>query len=417
MNRSRRLLLTVAAVATMLVGSSLPAAAAPGDVDESFGTLGLLTIPVTGVGGGVGITRGPEGRFVVSWAADDQVGVSGFVASGEPDGGFGSGGSSSITVPGATNVDVSDSVVDGNGRTVVVGFAYILNLDTVQMMVARFTESGDPDTTFSGDGVRTVGFARGEAYAYDVAFRGGKIYVCGQAYSGTSVPADPVVVRLNGAGALDPAFGSGGRRTFKVPDGIPGDDFAIRILPVADGRFFLAGGAGTGQGFNTLLMRIHGDGRVDRSFKGDGFHIMNLRKVGSDAAVDAERDGAKIVLAVTGNSASEKAKIVRLWADGVRDVTFSGDGVVTYPLFGVSFLPLREIEVDANHRVYATPQRANLPVFRVRANGQLGTGFGDGGLAANAVTNVSAWDVMLRGDVVYVAGATSGQILVTRYLV
>jgi uncharacterized delta-60 repeat protein len=229
---------------------------------------------------------------VIAWSAGNQVGVSGFLATGGPDGDFGSGGTSTITVPGSSNVDVVDSAVDGDGRIVVVGFAYILNLDTFRMVVARFTASGDPDSTFSGDGVRTIAFARGQAYAYDVAFRGGRIYICGQVYTGASAPADVVVVRLDAAGAFDPGFGFGGKRVYKVPDGSAGDDFANKILPVADGRFVLAGGVGSSQGFNTLVMRIHGDGRLDRSFKGDGFHVMNLRKGGADSAVDAEPDGS-----------------------------------------------------------------------------------------------------------------------------
>lgn len=374
-----------------------------------------MTEPKTGVDSSPAITPGPQGRVVIG-AAADQVGVSGYLGTGEVDGGFGTSGTSAITVPGATFAYVSDSAVDGDGRTVVVGCAYMPDGDTYRMVVARFTATGDPDTSFSGDGVRTISFSRGEAYAYDVTFRGGKIYVCGQVYTGASAPADPVVARLDGAGVLDAAFGFGGRRVYKVPDGFAGDDSVDAIQAVADGRFVLVGGVASGQGRNTLVMRIHGDGRLDRSFKADGFHTMNLRKSGSDNAIDVARDGSKLVLSVAGID-SDKPKIVRLLASGSPDATFSGNGVGTYPLFGAPFLRIRDLAVDASHRVYAIGFRGQLPAFRVRANGQLATAFGDGGLAMNPGTNASAWDVMLSGNFLYVAGGAPNAIHVTRYLI
>lgn len=416
MNRPRRLVLVVPLAVALLLGSSIPASADPGDVDGSFANLGLLTEPKVGVDNSPAITPGPGGRFVVAWAAADQVGVSGFLGTGGVDGGFGTGGTSAISVPGSTAAGVVDSAVDGNGRTVVVGYAYIIALDTYRMVVARFTATGDPDPTFSGDGLRTIAFPRGESYAYDVAFRGGKIYVCGQVYTGAEAPADPVVVRLDEAGALDPGFGSGGRRVYKVPDGFAGDDTADAIQAVADGRFVLVGGVDSAQGRNTLVMRIHGDGRPDRSFKGDGDHVMNLRKGGSDYSLDVARDGSKLVLSVAGQE-SDRPRIARLRADGSRDTSFSGDGVGTYPKFGVLFFRIREIAVDASHRVYAVGFSGGLHAFRVRANGQLATGFGDGGLAMNPSTNAGAWDTMLRGGFLYVVGGALNALHVTRYLV
>ena len=412
MNRSRRLALAMVCGLAFLVGSSLPASAAPGDVDDSFASLGLLTQAHANVEVGTGITRGPEGRFVIAWSASNEVGVSGFLGNGAEDAGFGSGGMSTIAVPGATSASVSDSAVDAKGRTIVIGYAAFPS--TYRMLVARFTSTGDPDTAFSDDGVRTIGFSRGESYAYGVAVRGGKIYMCGQVYTGAFAPADPVVVRLDGAGSLDPSFGFGGRRVYKVPDGFAGDDSADAIQPVANGRLVLVGGVASAQGQNTLIMRILGDGRRDQSFKGDGYHVMNLRKGGSDTARDVERDGSKLVLGVAGND-FDNSKIVRLRADGSRDTTFSGDGVGTYP-FGSGFVRLREIEVDANHRVYAVAYSTDLPAIRVRANGTLATGYGDVGLATNPDTSTHAWDAMLRGNLLYVTGAANGMVNATRYL-
>ena len=413
MNGSRRVALAVTAAITTLLGSSVPASAASGDVDASFASTGLMTEAHAGAHGEVSMVRGPEGRLIFAWSASTEVGVSGFFGNGATDSNFGSGGSSTITVPGATYAEADQIARDAQGRFVVVGWADFPSNE--RMVVARFTSEGDPDTAFSGDGLRTIAFARGEAYAYGVALRGGKIYLCGEVYTGSSIPADVAVVRLNGDGALDPGFGSGGKRVYKVPDGFAGDDYAYRIVPVADGRFVLAGAVGSAQGFNTMVMKIRGDGRVDRSFRGDGFLIMNLRKGGTDLADDLARDGAKLVVGVDPGAAFDP-KIVRLRADGSRDTTFSGDGVGRYP-FGSMGFGLSAIAVDASHRVYVVGHDSNLPLFRIRANGSLATGFGTGGLATNPATTAQGWDVMLQGNLVLVAGAVSTtSINATRYL-
>jgi hypothetical protein len=210
----------------------------------------------------------------------------------------------------------------------------------------------------------------------------------------------------------------GGRRVYKVPDGFAGDDFGDAIKVVANGRLVIVGGVDSAQGGNSLVMRIRADGRPDTSFKGDGFHIMNLRKGGLDWALDVERDGTKLVLAIAGVDA-DRPKIARLWADGSRDRTFSGDGVGTYPFGAPAFFRIRDVVVDASHRVYAVGFSGGLPAFRVRANGLLATGFGEGGLAKNAVAaSATAWQGMLRGDVLYVVGADSNASMnATRYLV
>ena len=281
MNRSRRLLLTVAAVATMLVGSSLPASADPGDVDDSFADLGLLPATRSARTQRAAITRGPgevRDRLVVR---ECQVGGLRFPRNRrDVDGGFGTAGTSSIAVPGATSSPSSTAAstrLDGRSSS-----------DSIVPDHARrcsspdSPESGEPDTTFSGDGVRTISFARGVVRVRRrVPWR--QDLLCGQVYTGALPPPTSSSFVSPAPETLDPDVRVRRRRVYKVPDGFAGDDFGDAIKPVADGRFVLVGGVGSAQGVNTLVMRIHGDGRPDRSFKGDGFHVMNLRKGGLDS--------------------------------------------------------------------------------------------------------------------------------------
>jgi uncharacterized delta-60 repeat protein len=281
------------------------------------------------------------------------------------------------------------------------------------MFIARFTAAGDPDTAFSRDGLLVVPFAKCQSYAYGVAMHGAKIYATGQVYtSGTSV-SDVVVVRLTGAGVLDPTFGAGGKKLYDLRDGVDGADWADAIRWVGNGRLVLAGASESIQGYDTLVMRILADGRVDRSFKGRDESFMNLRKGGSDLAHDLVTDGAKLVVGVFG--VAGKPILVRLRSDGSRDPTFGNKGVGRYSIPAFSLL---ELACDANHRVMAAGYSGHLPVFRVRPNGVLATGFGTAGVAANEDTSAIGTDVMLQsGGLILVAGAVQNiSVNATRYL-
>ena len=408
MRRVRRSVVAAVCVLSMLL-VALPASAAAGAVDTSFATTGLLTQPNAGVGQRVLISPGPAGRFVLAWCNAGQVGVSGFLGTGSSDGGFGTGGSSTIAVPGAVSLDTVDSLADAQDRTLVVGYAAIAGGS--QMFVARFTPTGMPDTTFSGDGVKTISFTKGDSYGYGIAVRGDKIAISGEVYTSGSSVADPAVVRLDDTGRLDPAFGSGGRKLYEIDDGFAGDDWAYRIQPVRHGRFVLAGGVTTAQGFSTLVMRIRADGHLDTSFRGGGAFITNLHKGDDDYTTGLERDGGKLVLGIGGDTT--KPTFMRLRSDGSRDATFGSNGVVRFSkTFDVTALT-----VDGNHRVIATSYSSSLPVIRVKANGSLASGFGTAGVAKNTDTLALGIDVMLQGSLILVSGGVqSSSINATRYL-
>lgn len=397
--------LRILSAATVAVGLlSTPASAAPGEIDTSFADNGLLS-EVRAVNNRLPIVRGEAGRFVLAWSAATQVGVSGYLGSGDPDTGYGTDGSSAITVPNATAVQTDDAIRDGSGRTLVVGYATFPS--ATRMFVARFTPTGDPDTTFAGDGVAVVGFAHADAYAYGVAVHNGRIYLAGSRDVGSV--GQVAVVRLDSTGMLDPAFGGDGRHTYEVND-VAGSDFTAALVPVGGGRFVLAGAADTLHGWNTLVMRIHADGRLDRTFGGDGIRILNLEQGSDDYASDVTKDGTKLVMSVAGDYQEPKA--LRLRADGTRDTAFSSDGVGRYPM--AYFAPI-SVAVDAHHRVYMVGYNVDLPVVRIRRNGAIASAYGTGGVATNPGAGWGS-DVLLQGSLAVASGDTATSIVATRYL-
>ena len=108
------------------------------------------------------------------------------------------------------------------------------------MYVARFNADGSPDTTFSGDGRAVADFGPGDDWATDIGLGAdGTIVVAGAAGDYTRM----AVARFTPTGAPDVTFSGDGRRTFNMS---PGEEGADDVIVDGDGRIVLAGGAAMG---------------------------------------------------------------------------------------------------------------------------------------------------------------------------
>ena len=130
-------------------------------------------------------------------------------APGDLDTSFGMGGKvlTSFGIGGSTGYSV---VVQSDGKIVVAGDTFIGNLD---FAVARYTAEGVLDTSFGSGGkvITRIGNSTTNNTGYSVALQSdGKILVSG--YSITS-NRDFALARYTSTGELDTTFGSGGKVT------------------------------------------------------------------------------------------------------------------------------------------------------------------------------------------------------------
>jgi uncharacterized delta-60 repeat protein len=115
---------------------------------------------------------------------------------------------------------------------------------------------GDVDSSFSGDGKRAIDFG-GFDDARDVLIQSdGRIVVVG--FGGAAAPSF-CVARLRSGGALDPTFGSGGKRTI-VFGGENESVFGAALQP--DGKIVLAGDSD----FRVAVARLNPNGSPDTTF-------------------------------------------------------------------------------------------------------------------------------------------------------
>ena len=132
--------------------------------------------------------------------------------------------------------------------------------------VARLTPNGQPDTSFANDGRTVVRFDGGSSAVSDIAVQqDGRLVLAGEVVIplyGGNARSNIAVARLLPNGALDPAFGIGGR-TVAAFDMVYGDyDGAGGVLIHPDGSILVAGNSAN----RPATIRLRYDGTLDTSF-------------------------------------------------------------------------------------------------------------------------------------------------------
>ena len=155
-----------------------------------------------------GSTNAGNSRGVLFGA--DQLGVARYTPQGMLDGTFGDGGT--VTVDGGSMVEaVRALVLNPDGTIVAAGF--VNGEHRGDLLLARFTPSGDLDPTFGTGGLTVTDLRSGSERLEGVALQpDGWIVAAGQVAADRH--ADFAVVRYDPNGRLDPSFGRDGLATF-----------------------------------------------------------------------------------------------------------------------------------------------------------------------------------------------------------
>lgn len=307
---------------------------ADGEIDATFGTGGLLTVPsateslVLGLGSGDGFAVG---------SSDEQTGrlvARRFDPDGSPDLDFSDGGESAVRLKGPTPERANAVTADSKGRIIAAGHLNCLGQGCGGFAVARYRRGGRLDRSFGGDGrVVTSGWNTASVHAV-ATYSDGSIVAAGTGYTAKHIfnmvlPGTQSfsLAKYLPSGELDHSFGNDG--VVLTPAGAqPGKRSTIYGVALQKDRKIVAVGFSECSR-RTLCMtvaRYLPDGELDSSFADQG--ILRLEpptKNGSVAkAVAIQRDGR---IVVTGGN-TRNFITVRLKRNGSLDRSFSGGGVV-----------------------------------------------------------------------------------------
>lgn len=367
----------------LTVSAVLPAAAAaaPADLDRSFGGGdGIAEIARPGgplpteAGGRMAI--GPRDEIFVlysDYAPCDPpfnctvtLSVARFTADGKLDRGFAAG--PKLTVREDAYKHEFDLAVGADGKPVIAAHG-----DADGLLVARLNRNGQLDSGFGGDGIATAPqllFARMPGLPKIAVQPDGKVVVAVEGgYAGEG--SDLLLGRFTAGGQPDPSFGEGGEArvplsTQSRPAGVFLDAAGAITVPAP---LCCRGGAlPRGEGFN--VARVTSAGRPDSAWAGDGslfFPTPGAQGLVEAAAV-APDGGLVISYEAEGSTVSSVGNVIKLTPSGQLDSGFGSGGALR--LFErVGSISPSGLDVDAKGRLVGVGWSSRIAVFRLRPNG------------------------------------------------
>ena len=390
---------TLAAVAVLAATGSAQAAI-PGAVDSRYGSCGQATALVPrdiaarqfSYGAGSSLAAQPDGKILAAGPAARGMGATRFNPDGTPDRTFGGDGVAFIPAPGAgrdSQTFVTSVAMQDDGKVLAAGWLTEAPSGPAspfvqRMLIARFTAAGEPDPTFSGDGLvleTPPGADNATVHAIAPA-GGGALIVAGQ------IEQTFMVARYRDDGTLDPAFGEGGVRRITSTERPQGRASAVAVRP--DGRIVAAGGTGSGDGAESAftVARLTPSGAPDPSFGGTGLVTETFDGRSSAAALVPLPDGRLYAVGEStdfwgddeGGGTTHRAAIVRYLENGARDTSFAGDGSVLDALGQGLYADVRAraAAIDSEGRLAIATEHG--PLARYAPDGARDDTFGLGGI-------------------------------------
>jgi uncharacterized delta-60 repeat protein len=318
-----------------------------------------------------------------------------FLNAGDLDTSFSNDGKATVTLPSGGSLSAVDVAMQTGGRPIVVGES------GRNIAVARYTSTGNLDTSFggAGSGVAFVSYGGDRVSASAVAVQpsDSKIVIVGVDHFG--VTGAILVARLTADGLPDPSFSGDG---IDVVNGIDGDDlgaFASDVAIQQDGKIVIGGYSQqniAGINEDMSLVRYNTNGTLDNSFDDNGKRDIDLgsNEFGLGITIDYAGSAAnnpdygKILIVgeqyPNSNIASRKFVITRVNTNGIPDSSFSGDGHVVMPFNSAyTFSSAHDVKVQSVGKIivigevgYADYATHNFGVIRLNANGSTDSTFG-----------------------------------------
>lgn len=261
------------------------------------------------------------------------------------------------------NAQIVDIVIQPDDKILVCGT--YSDQGQLNIFLIRYTSDGAKDVQFGQNGIATyrLGYHSG---ACGLALQNDdKIIVSG---FNVSDVREIILIRFNADGSLDTGYGSDG-----VVVTVNGDSSQPEaILVDQDNNAFIAGTSDN----QFLVGKYNSDGVLDATFGSNGLVIVPVGIWASAFAIDLQLDG-KIIAA---GYADQSFAVIRLSSVGVLDTTFNQTGIVT-KLIANNGNCARGLEIDSNQKIYIVGSASNSScVARLTSSGSFDVTWGGNGM-------------------------------------
>lgn len=268
--------------------------------------------------------------------------VAKYTPSGAPDTSFSGDGRATFgPVPLSAEV-FYDAVVLADGSVIAVG-SYSVGGAGNDLLIAKFTATGALDTSFSGDGWITHHFGYLDVARTVHALSDGTFILSG--YSGNTGDPTMLALKVDSGGALVAGYGTGGSTLIDFDAFGPEDALDSALL--ADNSIVLTGYAESSGVRSTAVAKLTPGGLPDGSFGTAGEATFAIGDAGSQAFGIADRADGEVLLAGSAADGESTTDAFAALVDGSGqlDADFSSDGVA-FVQFDLEDDAARDVVVD-----------------------------------------------------------------------
>ena len=345
---------------------------------------------------------GPDGTVIAAgWTFAPALGDPGFTHDfvlaryehgGLPDPSFGHRGLVESESFGSASLQYGDAVVDRQGRILVSGAVF---QKPFHGLVVRYQPDGSVDHSFGDDGVaRTLQSGDALAIAGD-----GSILVGGGDHP--RAHGFQVVTKLDSSGDPDPSFSGDGIAKWVRCCGLHVDAMAVD----GKGRILGAGSIHSGDKERKTLAvaRLTSSGRVDRSFGHGGLADAHFSRHSEARALATLPDGRILAVGTRGATSLPKASLfalARFRPNGRLDRSFSGDGIRTTDFGFPDFQYASSVALQPDGRAIVAGaggeefRSGKFVAARYLRNGRLDASFGRRGKTETAFPSARGYHSM-----------------------
>jgi uncharacterized delta-60 repeat protein len=278
--------------------------------DTSFDGDGVVTTSFTpNHDGANAILIQPDGKIVAVGTAGYNTGTVTFAVAryntdGSPDTTFDSDGKATTNL--GTYSSAYAAILQGDGKIVVGGDVFIAPIS--RFGLARFNADGTLDATFDGDGKVVTSFTNDAGINSLALEPDDQVVAAGLTDNGSNL--DFVFARYQPDGTLDTSFSGDGKRTLPFTP-VTNDDSAISVRIQGDGRIVAAGVSG-GATVRFALARLWPDGTVDPTFGSSAGTLTTQIGQNSQAnAVLLQPDGKILAVGVASDGVTDHFALAR----------------------------------------------------------------------------------------------------------
>ena len=404
----------------VLLGSAVDdATAAPGDLDATFGTGGVVSTPTsTAIFGYAVVAVQPDGKILV--AADGEttnadLTIVRYDASGVLDPSWGTEGVFTLAT-GQGDESAVAIVVQPDGKVLAAAHG-------TQIRVLRLDSDGTLDPTWGGTGLVATGLSGGgfDGYGDLLLEEDGSVLVA------ASFLGDLAILRYDATGARDTTFGGTGIALVDVG----ANAVYARLALQDDGKILGTGTAGE----EIVTTRHHASGVRDVAFGTNGVVTASAGTTAQDMGRDilALPDGRIVVLGQDGSTTALEPTLwltMRLTSDGSLDPTWGGTGIVATSVPGPPATSnARALLHQSDGKILVAGESlpdasmshdVDFATARFESDGSLDPTWGGTGIALTDFGSAFelAGDAVLQADaklIVAGADATTASILVARF--